>query len=142
MRATPANRAAKPFPIPIKVSHYENIEQVFWHFQADIAAIDDPAFASPLIAKDTQVQPSGWRYRLEQTDADDGRFLAIQASGVGTSRALAQPDGTVASVVCMVSDQIDLKKLASGKAYWVRTRQHNGNDSTWGNYLTSNIVVP
>lgn len=121
------------------VAHYENVEDVSWHFRFDVAAQADPTFASPLFSAISDPNQTvggivgsltGWRYRLDEMGAA-GDLVAMPEAGMPTHLSLVRDAvNRLVGRVFYVPTSGQLALLSSGTPYLLRTSQYNG--AAWG----------
>lgn len=125
--------------IPIRIRHNEPIDQVRWHVQMQVAAKNDPEFATPLVARDSSVDAANWYARVDEHGVD-GVVEPLPVDGVLTTKS--EQFSEAAAAAFAVLTQAEVAALpGAGLQVWVRARQSSTQGQTWGQWSTQPQLV-
>jgi hypothetical protein len=125
--------------LTVRVRHYEDLDQVRWHVQTQIAAAGDPDFAAPLIDLDSSVDATGWHVRPDG-HGEDGQLTPLDAQGAMTQLASAREEGRAATLYYLLADA-QRRLLRRSRSYWQRSRQSADGGETWTDWMTEPLEV-
>lgn len=136
-------------PLQSNVAHYENVEDVSWHFRVDVAAVTDPLFASPLFSAISDPNQTvggiagalaGWYYRLDEMGAA-GDLVAMTGTGMPTHLSLVRDmTNRLVGRVFYVPTASQQALLTGGFSYFLRFSQYNG--AGWGDHYVTVLTPP
>jgi hypothetical protein len=127
--------------IKVGIRHFEDVESVNWHVQFDLDDLDQLAFATPILSKDTSSAQTNWSYVLVG-HGQDGNVVAFPGGGVPTllSKALGENERRVATARYFLTAG-ELATLEKGKTYLVRYRTSPDGGGTWSDYVADEIIA-
>lgn len=131
--------ALEEYSLEVRLRHYEDLDNVDWHVQVEVAALGDPTFSSPHIQLDSSSEQTDLYYRLDELNAA-GTVAAYPAGGINTSLSDVDETTRRAATVFWVPSTIP-SWLERGKRYWVRYRQSSDDGSNWGDWTTEIVLV-